>query len=197
MRIIAGTYASRRLETLKGQATRPTLDKVKEAVFSALGGMFDGGTMLDLYAGSGAIGLEAVSRGMNQAVLVDQSHAAAEIIRKNIALLGCQKQTRLLAMNDRKALSLLAKEGVQFDLVYLDPPYEKQHNEEVMTYLVEHGMLKNGARVVIEAKKEENYTQTFGPLQYQKEKVYGIMKITYYRFEQSHPEERSEQAGQE
>ncbi len=197
MRIIAGTYASRRLETLKGQATRPTLDKVKEAVFSALGGMFDGGTMLDLYAGSGAIGLEAVSRGMNQAVLVDQSHAAAEIIRKNIALLGCQKQTRLLAMNDRKALSLLAKEGMQFDLVYLDPPYEKQHNEEVMTYLVEHGMLKNGARVVIEAKKEENYTQTFGPLQYQKEKVYGIMKITYYRFEQSHPEERSEQAGQE
>ena len=128
MRIIAGTYASLRLETLKGQATRPTLDKVKEAVFSALGGMFDGGTMLDLYAGSGAIGLEAVSRGMNQAVLVDQSHAAAEIIRKNIALLGCQKQTRLLAMNDRKALSLLAKEGVQFDLVYLDPPYEKQHN---------------------------------------------------------------------
>ncbi|MCH4020162.1 MAG: 16S rRNA (guanine(966)-N(2))-methyltransferase RsmD [Erysipelotrichaceae bacterium] len=197
MRIIAGTYASRRLETLKGQATRPTLDKVKEAVFSALGGMFDGGTMLDLYAGSGAIGLEAVSRGMNQAVLVDQSHAAAEIIRKNIALLGCQKQTRLLAMNDRKALSLLAKEGVQFDLVYLDPPYEKQHNEEVMTYLVEHGMLKNGARVVIEAKKEESYTQAFGPLQYQKEKVYGIMKITYYRFEQSHPEERSEQAGQE
>lgn len=197
MRIIAGTYASRRLETLKGQATRPTLDKVKEAVFSALGGMFDGGTMLDLYAGSGAIGLEAVSRGMNQAVLVDQSHAAAEIIRKNIALLGCQKQTRLLAMNDRKALSLLAKEGMQFDLVYLDPPYEKQHNEEVMTYLVEHGMLKNGARVVIEAKKEENYTQAFGPLQYQKEKVYGIMKITYYRFEQSHPEERSEQAGQE
>lgn len=197
MRIIAGTYASRRLETLKGQATRPTLDKVKEAVFSALGGMFDGGTMLDLYAGSAAIGLEAVSRGMNQAVLVDQSHAAAEIIRKNIALLGCQKQTRLLAMNDRKALSLLAKEGVQFDLVYLDPPYEKQHNEEVMTYLVEHGMLKNGARVVIEAKKEESYTQAFGPLQYQKEKVYGIMKITYYRFEQSHPEERSEQAGQE
>ena len=197
MRIIAGTYASRRLETLKGQATRPTLDKVKEAVFSALGGMFDGGTMLDLYAGSGAIGLEAVSRGMNQAVLVDQSHAAAEIIRKNIALLGCQKQTRLLAMNDRKALSLLAKEGMQFDLVYLDPPYEKQHNEEVMTYLVEHGMLKNGARVVIEAKKEENYTQTFGPLQYQKEKVYGIMNITYYRFDQSHPEERSEQAGQE
>ncbi len=66
-----------------------------------------------------------------------------------------------------------------------------------MTYLVEHGMLKNGARVVIEAKKEENYTQAFGPLQYQKEKVYGIMKITYYRFEHSHPEERSEQAGQE
>ena len=74
MRIIAGMYSSRRLETLPGNKTRPTLDKVKEAVFSSLGSMFDGGNVLDLYAGSGAIGLEAISRGFDHAVLVDNNH---------------------------------------------------------------------------------------------------------------------------
>ena len=83
MRIIAGKYASRKLETLKGQNTRPTLDKVKEAVFSSLGGFFDGGMVLDLYGGSGAIAFEALSRGMDHACIVDKSRAAIEIIRKN------------------------------------------------------------------------------------------------------------------
>ncbi|MEE8807631.1 MAG: 16S rRNA (guanine(966)-N(2))-methyltransferase RsmD [Lactimicrobium sp.] len=185
MRIVAGTYASRRLETLKGQATRPTLDKVKEAVFSSLGGMFDGGKMLDLYAGSGAIGLEALSRGMDQAIFVDQSHDAVNIIRRNIAALQVQGQSRVLAISDRKALAVLSREGTMFDLVYLDPPYEKQHNAEVMQYLVDHGMLNDGARVVIEAKKEDAYPASCGTLQFQKEKVYGIMKIAYYRYSAS------------
>ena len=89
MRIIAGKYSSRRLETLPGQHTRPTLDKVKEAVFSSLGGFFDGGTVLDLYGGSGAIAFEALSRGMDKAYIVDKSRAAIQVIRKNAELLDC------------------------------------------------------------------------------------------------------------
>ena len=81
MRIIAGTWSSRRIETLDGDATRPTLDKVREAVFSSLGTYFDGGTMLDLYAGSGAVGLEALSRGMNQLVSVEKSHRRTAVQR--------------------------------------------------------------------------------------------------------------------
>lgn len=180
MRIIAGTWSSRRIETLDGDATRPTLDKVREAVFSSLGTYFDGGTMLDLYAGSGAVGLEALSRGMNQLVSVEKSHAACNVIRKNIAALQCSDQVRLLNMSDERALHLLAEEGMQFDLVYLDPPYRLQRDEAVMQFLCDAGMLKEGSRVVVESLKEEAFPQDVGILHQEKSKVYGISRITYY-----------------
>ncbi|MCH4014891.1 MAG: 16S rRNA (guanine(966)-N(2))-methyltransferase RsmD [Solobacterium sp.] len=181
MRIIAGKYSSRRLTTLKGDATRPTLDKVKEAVFSSLGGMFDGGMVLDLYSGSGAIGLEAISRGFDQAVLVDMSHAAVSIIHKNAEALQCEEQCEILCMRDFRALEYLKNQGMVFDLVYLDPPYRKQKNHEVLAYLDAHHMVHQGGRVVIESLKEEEYHDAAGALQYDKESIYGIMKITYYR----------------
>ena len=106
MRIIAGEYRSRKIETRSGNETRPTLDKVREAVFSSLGGMFDGGMVLDLYAGSGANGLEALSRGFDYAVFADISKDAINIIRKNIESLRCQEKTKVLHMPDKKVLSL-------------------------------------------------------------------------------------------
>ena len=181
MRIVAGKYASRKLETLKGQNTRPTLDKVKEAVFSSLGGFFDGGMVLDLYGGSGAIAFEALSRGMDHACIVDKSRAAIEIIRKNAKLLDCSEQCDIYPMSDRKALSLCKDRNMQFDLVYLDPPYERQHNKEILAYLDENDMVRPGGDVVIESLKEEEYRENYGHLVYRKEVVYGIMKITYYR----------------
>ena len=135
MRIVAGTYSSRRIEAPKGNNTRPTLDKVREAVFSSLGGFFAGGSFLDLYAGSGANGLEALSRGMDEAVFVDSSRDAVQVIKKNIQSLGCKEQCRVLPMKDMKALLLLKEEGRQFDIVYLDPPYARETNKAVLAYL--------------------------------------------------------------
>jgi 16S rRNA (guanine966-N2)-methyltransferase len=184
MRIIAGEFSSRRLQTLKGSATRPTLDKVREAVFSSLGGFFDGGICLDLYAGSGAIGLEALSRGMDQAILVDCSREAADIIRANVQSLQVEDRTRIMVMRDFKALSVLAAEGVKLSLVYLDPPYEKQQNEKVLSFLSEHEMLKPGAAAAVESDRKDVLPEQIGRLHFYKEAVYGIMKITYYRMEQ-------------
>ena len=183
MRIIAGEFSSRKLETLKNRNTRPTLDKVREAVFSSLGGMFDGGKVLDLYAGSGACALEALSRGMDQAVFVDVSRAACGIIKKNVVSLHCEERCRILPVTDRKALEMLAGEQAFFDLVYLDPPYEKQHNNEIMTYLDENGLVRPGGRVVIESLKEDVFADTYGHLRFYKEAIYGIMKIRYYKAE--------------
>ena len=117
MRIVAGEYSSRKLETLKGDATRPTLDKVREAVFSSLGVFFAGGAVLDLYAGSGAIGLEALSRGMDQAVFVDSSREAVRVIRNNIASLKAGERSRVLCTKAVSALDILHGEGRKFDLV--------------------------------------------------------------------------------
>ncbi|MBQ6222972.1 MAG: 16S rRNA (guanine(966)-N(2))-methyltransferase RsmD [Solobacterium sp.] len=181
MRIVAGKYSSRRLDTLPGNDTRPTLDKVREAVFSSLGGFFEGGNMLDLYAGSGAVGLEALSRGMDHIVLVDKSRAAAEIIRKNIASLKAEEQTTVLPVSDLKALGILQERGIRFDLVYLDPPYAKERNMEILRKLQEYSLLAEKARIVIESDKEDVYETVVINLVRYKEAIYGITKISYYQ----------------
>lgn len=182
MRIIAGEFSSRKLETKKGSTTRPTLDKVREAVFSSLGGFFDGGSVLDLYAGSGAVGLEALSRGMEHAYFSDKDREACNIIKKNIALLKVEDRTKVYPIADVKMLSLMKKENRQFRLVYLDPPYAKQRNIEVLKYLDENDMIVEGGMVVIESLQEETYhLDSLQHLQYIKEVVYGISKITYYK----------------
>ncbi len=183
MRIVAGRFSSRRLDTLSGDATRPTLDKVREAVFSSLGGFFQGGAILDLYAGSGAIGLEALSRGMEQAVFVDKSKAACAVIRKNIETLQVQQETLVLPVSDMKALPILAERGMKFDLVYLDPPYRKERNAEIIAALRENDLLAHGARIVIESLKEDQYDEIICGMRKYREAVYGITKISYYREE--------------
>lgn len=181
MRIVGGEFSSRKIVTSTGKSTRPTLDKVREAVFSSLGGLFDGGNVLDLYAGSGAVGLEALSRGCEYAVFADISKEALHAIKENIRSLKVEDRTQVYAMKDMKVLSLLAGKEMKFDLVYLDPPYALQHNDEVMQFLDAHHMLNSGAKVVIESLKEETYNKDYSSVHPYKEKVYGISKITYYR----------------
>ena len=183
MRIIAGEYSSRKLEAPKGTDTRPTLDKVREAVFSSLGTYFDGGVFLDLYAGSGANGFEALSRGMDRAVFVDSSRAAISVIKKNAASLACTDRCRILPMKDKKALALLHEEGQKFDLVYLDPPYAKQTNDDILMYLYDQNMLNKDCRIVIESAKEDIFLKEYNDLKLYKESVYGITRISYYRYE--------------
>ena len=122
MRIISGKYAKRNLFTLKSNKTRPTSDKVKESLFNSLGQFFEGGTVLDLYAGSGALGIEAVSRGYDDATLVDINYAACDIIRKNVALTKEESRFSVYKMSSNAALKFLAEKGKKFDLVFLDPP---------------------------------------------------------------------------
>ncbi len=181
MRIVAGIYSSRRLNAPEGAATRPTLDKVREAAFSSLGGFFEGGVCLDLYAGSGAVGLEALSRGMDQVILVDQSRKAVEVIKQNVLSLKAQGQVQILCMKDTAALKLLQQKNVQLDLVYLDPPYAKQHNEEIMKLLEEYSLLKHDADVVVESAKDDINPEQCGSLKRRREALYGITRITYYR----------------
>ncbi|MCH4206861.1 MAG: 16S rRNA (guanine(966)-N(2))-methyltransferase RsmD [Solobacterium sp.] len=181
MRIVAGQYSSRRLKTLEGSATRPTLDKVREAVFSSLGGMFDGGSCLDLYAGSGAVGLEALSRGMDRVYLVDSAWQAVKIIHENVSSLKADDQVQVLHMKDQAALNWFHENGIRFDLVYLDPPYAKEHNEEVMKLLCTYDLLDSNAVIAVESAKEDSHSDQIESLTRIKDAVYGITRITYYR----------------
>ncbi len=125
MRIIAGEFRSRTIETPRGWATRPTSDRLRETLFNVLGGRVAGARFLDLYAGSGANGLEALSRGAREAVLVERAAQAVEAIRSNVAALGVGSRARVETTAVRPWLARAARGGgVPFDLVFLDPPYE-------------------------------------------------------------------------
>lgn len=150
MRIISGKYAKRNLFTLKSNKTRPTSDKVKESLFNSLGQFFDGGQVLDLYAGSGALGIEAVSRGCTHACLVDINYAACEIIRKNVALTKEEDHFSVYKMSSAKALKFFEDKGFKFDLVFLDPPYAKQRIVQDMKKMTELNLLNDQAIVVAE-----------------------------------------------
>ena len=180
MRIIAGKYRSLPLEAVKGNNTRPTTDKIKEAVFNSIGPYFDGGRMLDLYAGSGSVGLECISRGIEHAVFVDKSYDAISTIKKNIAFVKVPSQCTVLKMDAMMAVKRLATEGKKFDLVYLDPPYAHEQNEKIMSALCELDLLNEDAIVVVESLKEDVFSDEVGHLHKYKEALYGITRISYY-----------------
>ncbi|MBL1072548.1 16S rRNA (guanine(966)-N(2))-methyltransferase RsmD [Lactobacillus kitasatonis] len=150
MRIISGKYAKRNLFTLKSNRTRPTSDKVKESLFNSLGQFFDGGNVLDLYAGSGALGIEAVSRGYDHASLVDINHAACSIIKKNVTLTKEENRFEIYNMRSSTALKLFAENGQSFDLVFLDPPYAKEKIAKDIQQMNKLGLLNDGAIIVAE-----------------------------------------------
>ena len=150
MRIISGKYAKRNLFTLKSNKTRPTSDKVQESLFNSLGQFFNGGNVLDLYAGSGALGIESVSRGYDHASLVDINHAACSIIKKNVALTKEENRFSVYNMRSNAALKLFAENQEKFDLVFLDPPYAKEKIAKDMLQMDKLGLLNANATVVAE-----------------------------------------------
>ena len=154
MRIISGKYAKRNLFTLKSRKTRPTSDKVKESLFNSLGQFFNGETVLDLYAGSGALGIEAVSRGCSKATLVDINYAAVEIIKKNFALTKYEQKFSVYKIPSRVALKKFADKNLKFDLVFLDPPYAKQKIVLDMKNMLKLDLLSEHAVVVAETDDE-------------------------------------------
>jgi 16S rRNA (guanine966-N2)-methyltransferase len=153
VRVVAGVHGGRRLVAPPGDATRPTSDRVREALFSVLGASVDGARVLDLYAGSGALGIEALSRGAAAAVFVDRAQPAIGAIRANLAALGIEADVR--RMQARTALRTAAGRAEAYDLVFLDPPYRRaaELGRELSEALP--AVLAPGARVVSESDRRD------------------------------------------
>jgi len=153
VRVVAGRFGGRRLVAPPGDATRPTSDRVREALFSVLGPSIEGTRVLDLYAGTGALGIEALSRGASAAVFVDRAPAAIKAIEANLEVLGIEADVRRMAA--RAALVSAADSGEAYDLVFLDPPYRR--SAELGRELSEAlpAVLAPGARVVSESDRRE------------------------------------------
>lgn len=182
MRVVAGKYRSRQLKSVKSNATRPTTDKNKENLFNMISPYLKGGNVLDLFAGSGGLGIEAISRGMDELYAVDKAYKAYAVVKENLASLGIAGH--VYKMDYRKALEKFQEEHICFDLVLLDPPYGLKINQDIIKSLAMHGNLNYGAIIVIEDLKEERL-HFEAPFALIKERDFGItiMQIVEYRGE--------------
>ena len=155
LRIVGGQYRHRLLNTPPGDSTRPTTDKVREALMSALGFSLIDSTILDLFAGSGALGLESLSRGAEKVYFCDNNYNALKAIKSNISALGVESETEVFSSHYMVTLKLLKERNVKLDIVFLDPPYIKQEvYQEVTDFLFENDMLSDKAIIVKEWNKE-------------------------------------------
>jgi len=184
MRIIAGTHRSRLLQAPKGVSTRPTSDRVREAIFSILGSRspFLGGRVLDLYAGTGALGLEALSRGACAATFVECSRSALQALRANVAALGVTDRTRIVTSVVERSAEALAVDA-PFDLILADPPYALVKSGEVagtLADLVRRAWLAGGGHVVLEHGKEDASPPIEG-LFLSEVRRYGDTAVAFYR----------------
>lgn len=153
MRIIGGQARGRTIVAPAGEKTRPTLDYVRESLFNIIRWDVIDARVLDLFAGTGALSLEAVSRGAKEAVLVDMDRDACEAIKKNIAASRMEDRFRLIPRDYKAAVELLAREGKAFDVVFLDPPYKMENTGEICAALYDKGLLAEAFLLVVEHRR--------------------------------------------
>ena len=156
MRIISGIARGTKLYTLEGENTRPTLDRVKEPLFSIIQNYIKDAMVLDLFAGSGALGLEALSRGAKEAILCDKSYEAIGIIKKNINKTHFEEKTKVLCMDYKKCLLGLNE---KFDLIFIDPPYKYDIAVNAVEIILDNNLLSPEGVIVIETDEEEREIQ--------------------------------------
>lgn len=177
MRVIAGNARGTKLETLPGEEiTRPTIDRVKEGMFSAVQFQLQGAAVLDLFAGSGQLGIEALSRGAAKCIFCDQNRDAAQIVQKNCKAAGVFGQSKVVCM---QAEELLAATKERFDLVLLDPPYRCNTLQEILPKVAQ--VTNAGGIVLCESEPEAQLPETVGGLEMKKQYKYGTVRVTKYQ----------------
>lgn len=176
MRVITGEARGRRLETLQGDDVRPTTDKVKEAIFSSIQFDIQGRTFLDLFAGSGQMGIEALSRGAKSAIFVDSSIKAVNIVRKNLNAVGFYDRAKVLHTDSIGYLNMITE---PFDIVYLDPPYGVGLLQEALPVVAEK--IKKTGIILAENQEKEEILQNYGEFVLDRQRCYGKIKVSIFR----------------
>jgi 16S rRNA (guanine(966)-N(2))-methyltransferase RsmD len=181
-RIIAGAGKGRRLKTAAGDSTRPTGARVRQSLFDILAPLIPGCRFLDAFAGNGGVGFEALSRGAAKVVLVDRAAAAVEAAKENARVLAhAGGEVQVFRQDARTAIGALGDQGMQFDVVYLDPPYDSDLYEPLLAVLGEGPLLAEGGVVVAEHFHKRALPETIGALARTREKRVGDHVLSFYR----------------
>lgn len=180
MRVIGGLFRGRRLRAVEGQAVRPTSDRLRETLFNVLAPRIDDARFLDICAGSGAVGIEALSRGASRATFIDASRRACSVIEANLAALDITNQATIINRDAVAALKRLASEGEQFDIVFFDPPYQSEIYSQVIELLGASTLLDDGACVIVEHRAKTPPASESGELRAYREIKQGESALTFY-----------------
>ncbi|GGA83768.1 16S rRNA (guanine(966)-N(2))-methyltransferase RsmD [Ornithinibacillus halotolerans] len=182
MRVVAGIHKGRQLKAVPGNNTRPTTDKVKEAVFQIMGPFFDGGTALDLFAGSGSLGIEALSRGMDSCIFVDKHPKAIQTIKENTSLLRLDSHVEIFRTDAYRALHAASKRELRFDLIFLDPPYNKVSYTELIGVIMKEQLLNENGIIYCEHDLRDALPEEISGLAIIKHLNYGgTIGVTIYQ----------------
>jgi 16S rRNA (guanine966-N2)-methyltransferase len=181
VRVIGGVYRSRRLRAVEGQDVRPTSDRLRETLFNILGANVRDSRFLDLCAGSGAVGIEALSRGARQAVFVEQSRRACAVIDANLRALGITDQASVICRDAIVALKQLASETAPFNLIFFDPPYESGLYSPVLSDLGDSAMLADDGVVVVEHRAKTPPQSDYGRLKRFRQLKQGESALAFYK----------------
>lgn len=199
MRVITGIYKGRRLKTLEGSAVRPTSDRMRETLFNILAPRIEGARFLDLCAGSGAIGIEALSRGAGQVTFVESSRKSSTIISENLRHCEIRKGYTFIARDALMALKYLVQEKQQFDIIYFDPPYDSELYSPVLWQIARGNLLAEDGILIVEHRRQLVLAPNYDDLRPYRELPQGDACLTFYRVEQpaAEIEEAQENSGEE
>jgi 16S rRNA (guanine966-N2)-methyltransferase len=183
MRVIGGNARGRRLNAPSGKALRPTAAKVKQALFNILPHDLSGTRVLDLFAGTGNVSIEALSRGAAEAILVDSSAESGKVIRENLYRLQLTARTKVWITPVARALRLLARRGESFDMIFLDPPYERKWIGSTLKIIGEGRLLRESGVLVAEHSMREQVEPRYNSLALRDQRRYGSTLLSFFALE--------------
>ena len=181
MRVIAGFHRSRLLVEVKGKNTREIKDRVKEAIFNSIGPYFSNEIILDLFAGSGSMGIEGISRGADKVVFIDNNYQAIKTIKHNIASLKIEDESKVI---NTSYLDYLYKTEDKFDYIFLDPPYDMEEINKIISIISERKILKDYGVIVCLYEKSNSIKEEISGIIEYKQKTIGITKISFMKWEE-------------
>lgn len=176
MRVISGIFRGRKLTGPKGDQFRPTLDRVKESIFNVLGADIDGSNVLDLFCGSGSLGIEALSRGARHSTFVDKDKQVLNIARRNVMSLGIEKMSNFILTDVFEYCDNSV--GSIYDIIFADPPYDKMYGSRLGEYLLKYDIIKIGGIFILERFKKE--CPAFDRFKMAKKLAFGQTEVDFY-----------------
>lgn len=182
MRIISGKFKGRKIKAVSGYSTRPTSDRLRETIFNIIASQVADSVVLDLFSGTGAFGIEAISRGAKQVCLIDNSRAAITTIKQNLAICNISSRAKILKWNISKNLNCLRNFNSMIDLVFMDPPYAKGLIRPALINLRESGALLDKALIIVEHNDQEVLKGAFSNFSLTDQKKYGKILVSFFQY---------------